>query len=128
MKINLNHIPAAIRSQVAAATGILKNHLTETLNSLHLYGSALQGGLKPLSDIDLLVTVTAPLTDEVRAGLMTEILSVSAWPGTDPALRALEITVLNLSEVKPWRYPALRELQFGEWLRQRYLTLFRRPI
>ncbi|MEM8349220.1 nucleotidyltransferase domain-containing protein [Morganella morganii] len=128
MKINLNHIPAAIRSQVAAATGILKNHLTETLNSLHLYGSALQGGLKPRSDIDLLVTVTAPLTDEVRAGLMTEILSVSAWPGTDPALRALEITVLNLSEVKPWRYPARRELQFGEWLRQRYLTLFRRPI
>ncbi len=122
MKINLNHIPAAIRSQVAAATGILKNHLTETLNSLHLYGSALQGGLKPLSDIDLLVTVTAPLTDEVRAGLMTEILSVSAWPGTDPALRALEITVLNLSEVKPWRYPARRELQFGEWLRQDILN------
>ncbi|HHZ6801722.1 TPA: hypothetical protein ACWLTD_001946 [Morganella morganii] len=128
MKINLNHVPVAIRSQVAAAAEILKNHLTETLNSLHLYGSALQSGLKPLSDIDLLVTVTAPLTDTARAGLMTELLSVSAWPGTDPALRALEITVLNLSEVKPWHYPARRELQFGEWLRQRYLTPFRRPI
>lgn len=118
MKINLNHVPAAIRSQVAAAAEILKNHLRETLNSLHLYGSALQGGLKPLSDIDLLVTVTAPLTDKVRAGLMTELLFVSARPGTDPALRALEITILDISRVKPWRYPARRELQFGEWLRQ----------
>lgn len=122
MEINLNHVPAAIRSQVAAAAGILKNHLTETLNSLHLYGSALQGGLKPLSDIDLLVTVTAPLTETQRAELMTELLSVSAWPGTNPELRALEITILDISSVKPWRYPARRELQFGEWLRQDILN------
>ncbi|WP_174219961.1 nucleotidyltransferase domain-containing protein, partial [Escherichia coli] len=32
-------------------------HLESTLLAVHLYGSAVDGGLKPYSDIDLLVTV-----------------------------------------------------------------------
>ena len=48
---------------------------------------------------------------------MRELLAHSAPPGSPGALRALEVTVLALGEVQPWRYPARREMQFGEWLR-----------
>src|SRR5690606_18045245 len=47
----------------------------------------------------------------------------------DPALRALEVTVLALPQVVPWRYPPRRELQFGEWLRADLLAgRFEAPV
>lgn len=87
------------------------------LRAIHLYGSALDGGLKPYSDIDLLVTVASRLDDVTRRRLSRDLLEISAPPGESPALRALEVTIVVHDEVVPWRYPARRELQFGEWLR-----------
>lgn len=48
---------------------------------------------------------------------MVDLLSVSAPPGATGGWRPLEVTVLVRGDVVPWRYPARRELQFGEWLR-----------
>lgn len=109
--------PAAIAMQVAQAVAVLERHLGNSLLTVHLFGSAVDGGLKPSSDIDLLVIVHQPPSDAVRCALMTELLSVSAWPATD-VLRPLEVTVLAREAVRPWVYPARRELQFGEWLRE----------
>lgn len=111
-------IPTEIAEQLANACAVLKQHLGETLLAIHLLGSAVDGGLRPHSDIDLLVTVGTPLPGAVRRALMLDLLSVSAWPGTDPSRRALEVTVLVRDQLVPWRYPPQRELQFGEWLRE----------
>lgn len=109
--------PKEISRQVAQALAIIERHLASTLLAVHLYGSALDGGLKPYSDIDLLVTATARIDDALRKALVTDLLAVSAPPGAGPTLRALEVTVVVRSDVVPWRYPARRELQFGEWQR-----------
>lgn len=109
--------PAEIAAQLASARAVLERHLGASLRALHLFGSAVEGGLGPHSDIDLLVTVSAPLAEPVRLALMTELLAVSAWPASG-ALRPLEVTAVVRDEVVPWRYPPLRELQFGEWLRE----------
>ncbi|MDD2060269.1 aminoglycoside adenylyltransferase family protein [Pseudomonas sp. GD03860] len=106
---------SAVAEQLTKACVVLERHLAHTLQAVHLYGSAVDGGLKPASDLDLLVTVDAPLAEPVRMALMSELLSVSAPPG-EP-LRALEVTVVVKTDVQPWRYPPRRELQFGEWLR-----------
>ena len=112
-------VPAEIAAQLARARAIIKHHLAPMgLAAVHLYGSALDGGLQALSDIDLMVTVAAPLPQGVRQALVRDLLAASAPPGQHPALRALEVTVLVQGEVVPWRYPARRELQFGEWLRE----------
>ncbi|CAM3996394.1 ANT(3'')-I family aminoglycoside nucleotidyltransferase [Bordetella tumbae] len=108
--------PELIADQVSATLSILEKHLGENILAIHLFGSAVDGGLKPSSDIDLLITVSAALEDSTRVALMTDLLSVSAFPCTDAALRALEVTVLAQADVKPWRYPAKRQMQFGEWL------------
>jgi len=110
-------IPSEIIAQLARARAILDRHLGGTLQALYLFGSAVDGGLRPQSDIDLLAVVGAAPGEPVRRALMVDLLKVSAWPGTDPACCALEVTVLARDAVLPWRHPARRELQFGEWLR-----------
>lgn len=107
---------------------MLERHLAQNIAAIHLFGSAVGGGLRPYSDIDLLVTVNEPLGAAVRHKLMRELLAVSAPPGVSASLRALEVTVLSLPDLVPWRYPARRELQFGEWLREEILAgVFEEP-
>jgi streptomycin 3"-adenylyltransferase len=110
--------PAEITAQLSAALAVLTRHLGQAPLAVHLFGSAVDGGLRPLSDIDLLVTIQSPLSEATRQALMHGLLAVSAWPMPDGPLRALEVTVVVHDEVVPWRYPARRELQFGEWLRE----------
>ncbi|WP_419689826.1 AadA family aminoglycoside 3''-O-nucleotidyltransferase [Burkholderia theae] len=111
-------IPTEIVGQVAAARIAIERHLGAMLEAIHLFGSALDGGLKPRSDIDLLVTVAARLDEPARRALMLDLLAASSPPGCAGGLRALEVTVVAHGEVVPWRHPARRELQFGEWLRR----------
>ena len=110
-------IPPPIAPQVAAASSLIERHLGADLVAIHLFGSAVDGGLQPHSDVDLLATVTQPPDEAVLRTLATELLAISAPPGASPRLRALEVTVLALPHIAPWRHPARRELQFGEWLR-----------
>jgi hypothetical protein len=53
---------------------------------------------------------------------MVALLALSAPPNAAGAARPLEVTVLVLTDVVPWRYPPHRELQFGEWLRDESLA------
>ncbi|MBZ5795922.1 AadA family aminoglycoside 3''-O-nucleotidyltransferase [Burkholderia contaminans] len=112
------HIPDEIAAQVAAARDTIERHAGATLKAIHLFGSALDGGLKPCSDIDLLATVSARLDEPARRALMLDLLAASAPPGRAGGMRALEVTVVAHDEIVPWRHPARRELQFGEWLRR----------
>lgn len=114
--------PNQITEQVSQACAVIERHLAATLQAIHLFGSAVDGGLKPRSDIDLLVTVSAPLDEAGRRALLLELLTVSAPPGNNEIRRPLEVTIICHREVTPWRYPAKRELQFGEWLRQDLLA------
>ncbi|WP_175031701.1 AadA family aminoglycoside 3''-O-nucleotidyltransferase [Burkholderia lata] len=111
-------MPDEIAAQVAAACDAIERHLGATLTAIHLFGSALDGGLKPRSDIDLLVTVSARPDEPTRRALMLDLLAVSAPPGRTDGMRALEVTIVAHEAVLPWRHPARRELQFGEWLRR----------
>jgi streptomycin 3"-adenylyltransferase len=115
-------VPAEISKQLAQALEVIERHLASMLLAVHLYGSALDGGLRPQSDIDLLVTVSARPAETVRQALLLDLLKVSAPPGRSATLRALEVTLVVYSDIVPWRYPPRRELQFGEWLRQDILA------
>lgn len=111
------HVPSSLLPQLAQVRGIVGCHLGDTVVAVRLFGSAVQGGLKPSSDIDLLVTVRAAPDASVRHALLVDLLSASAPPGTCATLRPLELTVVAHDRIVPWRHPARRELQFGEWLR-----------
>jgi streptomycin 3"-adenylyltransferase len=86
------------------------------MRGAYLYGSAVAGGLRPKSDVDLLVASDTPLRGADRARLFEELLVISAPVGSADG-RPLEVTIVVVGDVVPWRHPAMRELQFGEWLR-----------
>ena len=111
-------IPDAIRRQVNAASALIRQLFEENLVAIHLYGSAVDSGLKPLSDIDLLVTIREPMDARLRETVMRELLTISAPPGASERYRALEVTVVVYSLIVPWQFPPVREMQFGEWLRE----------
>ena len=70
---------------------VIERHLAATLDTIHLFGSAIDGGLKPDSDIDLLVTVSAAPNDSLRQALMLDLLKVSSPPGDGGTWRPLEL-------------------------------------
>ena len=106
----------SVSSQLQQALALLQRHLGGNLLAVHLFGSAVVGGLKPGSDLDLLIYRRRPLPTATRHSLMRELLMISAWPANE-RMRPLEVTWVVHHSVRPWRYPAMRELQFGEWLR-----------
>ncbi|MFC0673883.1 aminoglycoside adenylyltransferase family protein [Brachybacterium hainanense] len=90
---------------------------------VYLYGSAVAGGLRPGSDIDLLVVTRRSLDAEERADLVAVLLEISGWGGhgahhpTATRRRPVELTSVVAEDVDPWRDPPREDLQFGEWLR-----------
>lgn len=90
-------IPPSIQRQTDAACRLITHVTGDTLRAIHLYGSAVAGGLKPNSDIDLLVTIGQPLTEAQRATLMQELLALSSPSGASAETRALEVTVVLYS-------------------------------
>lgn len=124
----VNH-PIEIAEQLALARAVIEQHLGNSVLAIHLFGSALDGGLKPHSDIDLLVTVSTRPDESARRALMLDLLDVSAPVGSYGPWRPLEVTVLVREDIIPWRYLASRNLQFGEWLRENLLAnVFEPPV
>ena len=86
----------------------------------YLHGSAVLGGLRPQSDLDVLVVSRRRTTAEERRALVDGLLELSGvYPRRGPAL-PVELTVVVQAEVRPWRYPPRCEFQYGEWLRDEF--------
>ena len=74
---------AEVSTQLSVV-GVIERHLEPTLLCTATFGgSAVDGGLKPHSDIDLLVTVTVRLDETTRRALINDLLETSASPGEE---------------------------------------------
>jgi predicted nucleotidyltransferase len=84
------------------------------------HGSAVLGGMQPTSDVDILVVTARLATLGEKRRLVDGLLAISArFPPPGPE-RCVEVTVVARPQVRPWRYPPSFDLQFGEWLRDRF--------
>lgn len=101
---------------------ILRELSDPVILGVYLFGSAVSGGLRPDSDVDILVVVNNPLSQDIRDRLVAGIMPVSGNPRNRDSKRPLEITVVNVNDVVPWNYPPKYELVYGEWLRDQYVT------
>lgn len=105
------------REQIAAVANILRDVLGEAAIAAHLYGSAVVGGLRPGSDLDVFVVTTRSLTAEERAELVRRLLPISGRRAVDGPARSLEVSVVAQPDVRPWRYPPALQFQYGDWMR-----------
>jgi predicted nucleotidyltransferase len=91
------------------------------VQGVYLYGSAIVGGLRPDSDLDLFAVIGRGLTLAERRTLVDRLLPISGRDTRPPSWRPVELTAVVGSEVRPWRYPPRFEFQYGEWLRDEFL-------
>lgn len=109
-----------IPDEAKRAQSVVEDVLGDSIIGIYLFGSAVVGGLKRDSDIDILVAVTNPPTFEQRKSLVAQLMSVSGAIGNPQAIRPLELTVITVSDVVPWQFPPRAEFVFGEWLREKF--------
>jgi aminoglycoside 9-adenylyltransferase len=121
---------AALYSRIAAALGrpippgalqalrIVQELLDDTVVGVYLFGSAVMGGLRRDSDVDVLAVINQPLAEAKRKKVVARLMAASGRMGDAAGARPIELTIIHLAEIVPWRYPPRSELLYGEWLRQ----------
>jgi predicted nucleotidyltransferase len=84
----------------------------------YLFGSAVLGGLRPESDLDVLAVSRRPTTHEQKHALVARLLEISGRDTPRGRWRRVELTIVVESEVVPWRSPPRFDFQYGDWLRR----------
>ncbi|CAM3755555.1 aminoglycoside adenylyltransferase family protein [Xenorhabdus thuongxuanensis] len=110
-----------IPSEANKALLIVQKRLAKSLVAVYLHGSAVVGGLRPRSDVDLLVVIDQPMTSEVRKCLAADLMMISGRYPSDPdGRRPVELIVFLCADLSTSLYPARSEFIYGEWLRHKY--------
>ena len=110
-------IPAEARVALAIAKDVFGDHL----RAVYLHGSAVMGGLRPQSDVDVLVIIDLPMTDSMRKRLLARLLEVSGrYPVRPGAPRCIELMVFLKDRLAAPAFPACGEFIYGEWLRDSF--------
>lgn len=110
----VDHVADQARAVLDALERVLP---AGTLLAVALYGSAVTGGLRPDSDLDLVGVLARRLTDGEKRALVEGLVPLS-WRAARPeGWRPVELTLVVRAEVSPWRYPPRFDFQYGEWLR-----------
>jgi streptomycin 3"-adenylyltransferase len=105
--------------QLEQIVDLVREVLERDAVGAYLFGSATLGGLRPRSDVDVLVLSKRPTTREEKQRLVDRLLTISGRnPPTTP--RPVELTIVAEPEVRPWRYPPSYDLQYGEWWRREF--------
>lgn len=108
-----------IPSKAGKALLIVQKRLAESLVAVYLHGSAVVGGLRPASDVDLLAVIDQPMTSQVRKCLAADLMAISGRYPSDPeGRRPLELIVFLRADLASSRYPPRSEFIYGEWLRE----------
>ncbi|GAB1252979.1 nucleotidyltransferase domain-containing protein [Desulfovibrio falkowii] len=93
--------------EAAAALSAMQGRLGRSLHAVYLHGSAVTGGLRPRSDVDLLAVVDQPIPPQARKTLVTDLLDISGRYPSDPyGRRPLELIVFLQPELAELPYPA----------------------
>jgi streptomycin 3"-adenylyltransferase len=110
--------------RVEAVIENLHRHLERAdpggLVGVYLFGSCAIGGLRPDSDLDVLVLTQHSLSRPERQELTDLLLQFSGRRATVAPGRPLEVTTLVVDDLVPWRYPPTSDFLYGEWLRDQF--------
>jgi predicted nucleotidyltransferase len=109
------------RKQLGRVVALVRDVLGPDVVGAYLFGSAVLGGLRPRSDLDVLVVSRRPTSREEKQRLVDRLLAISGRRvGEERRWRRVELTLVVESEVKPWRCPPSFDFQYGDWLRREF--------
>jgi predicted nucleotidyltransferase len=106
-----------LAEQLEQILSVVRGGLGPDVIGAYLYGSAVAGGLRPRSDLDVFVVSRRRTTREEKQRLVDGLVPLSRRGSGPPSWRPVELTVVAQPDVRPWRYPPRMDFQYGEWLR-----------
>jgi predicted nucleotidyltransferase len=112
----------ADQEQLDRVVSLVRDVLGPHAVGAYLFGSAVLGGLRPRSDLDVLAVSNRQTTHEEKQRLVDRLLAISGRSTPQGMWRRVELTIVVESEIKPWRYPPRRDFQYG----QRFRAAFER--
>lgn len=104
-------------TQLGLSLDLARRLLGPDLLGAYIHGSAVTAGLRPSSDLDVLVVAARPTSAIDKRRLIDGLLPISGSHATAGPARSIELTVVVESDVRPWRYPPTLDFQYGDWLR-----------
>jgi len=107
------------KTQILECINLIKEIFEKDLLGMYLFGSSILGGLQKYSDIDLFVVSSRATSCEEKAKLEMALLQISGIYMKSKKL-PIEMTIVEKSEINPWRYPPKFDFQYGEWLRKQF--------
>ncbi len=113
-------LSAPDKRQRDRALALVCQVLDTELAGAYLFGSAVQGGLRPESDLDIFVVSKRPTTLSEREHLVSGLMAMSGRSTPEGTWRRVEVTIVVQSDVNPWRYPPILDFQYGDWLRAEF--------
>ena len=102
--------------QLRRLVGVVRDALGERVVGAYLHGSAVLGGVRPRSDIDVLAVSPRPTTQVEKRHLVERLIAVTGTTDPGPPW-TVELTIVVASEINPWRYPPRLDFQYGERVR-----------
>lgn len=115
-------LSGAVPAARALLTGHVERHDPGGTIGLYLFGSSVAGGLRPDSDVDMLLVTERSLDRSERADLTELLLRHSGSRASVSPGRPVELTVVVRGDVVPWVYPPVCDFLYGEWLRDEVLA------
>jgi streptomycin 3"-adenylyltransferase len=112
--------PAATEEQLDRLVTGVGNILGTSLIGMYQHDSAVLGGLRPDSDIDVLTVASRPTTREEKRALMELLLAVSEARASPRRGRPIEFDLVVATDIRPWRYPPTFDFHFSELWRDRF--------
>lgn len=103
--------------QLDRTVALLLDVLGSDAIAAYVFGSAVLGGLRPESDLDVLAVCKRPTTDAEKQRLVSRLLDISGRETEHGRWRYIELTIVVHDDVKPWRYPPRLDFQYGDWWR-----------
>jgi predicted nucleotidyltransferase len=109
-----------LQGQLDQIRDLVRDVLGPDVVGAYLFGSAILGGLRPRSDIDVLALSRRPTTRAEKRRLVDRLLAISRRHGPGPPW-PIELTIVAEPQVRPWRYPPSYDFQYGEWWRREFV-------
>lgn len=106
--------------QTQRVVSLVREVLGDGVLAVYLHGSAVFGGLRPTSDLDLLAVTGQPMTLDQRAQLIKRAMAISGRGDPTGRSRSIELTVVVQGDVRPWHYPPRLDFQYGDWWRKEF--------
>ena len=108
------------QEQLDQILDLVRDVLGPDMVGIYLHGSAVLGGLRPLSDLDVLVVSKRRTLRHEKRRFVDQLLTISPGNRTLGSSRPVELTIVVESEIRPWHYPPTFDFQYGDWLRPEF--------